>query len=391
MPEEIHAPKGFRFAAVEAGLRKAGGPDVALIVSDAPASAAATFTSNLVKAAPVVLSAAHLRRTRGRARAIVVNAGNANCATPGGMQVATSTAQALAALLRTKTEQVLVASTGVIGVPLPVGKLMAALPGAVAALSATKWSDAAAAILTTDTRPKISWRKCGKARVLGFAKGAGMIQPRMTPHATMLAFIVTDARITPAALQKLVNSAVGHTFNRVSVDGDTSTNDTLFVLANGAAGAVPSAALGRALEEVMLDLAVAIAADGEGARKLVHIRVTGARHERDAETVARAIANSPLVKTAIAGGDPNWGRILSAAGNAGVPFDPGRARVTLQGVAVCRRGAAVDFDEPALGHTLAHDRDILVDVDLGRGSGRANFWTCDFTEDYVRINASYRT
>ncbi len=392
MPEEIRAPKGFRFSAVEAGLRKGGGRDVALIVSETPAAAAATFTSNLVKAAPILLSAAHLRRTRGRARAIVANAGNANCATPDGMQVAETTARTLAALLRAKTEQVLVASTGVIGVPLPIEKLTAALPDAVAALKATAWSDAASAILTTDTRAKISWRNCAKASVLGFAKGAGMIQPRMTaPHATMLAFVVTDAKIAPAALQKLVNSAVGRTFNRVSVDGDTSTNDALFVLANGAAGTVSSAALARALEEVMLDLAVAIAADGEGARKLVHIRVTGARHERDAETVARAIANSPLVKTAIAGGDPNWGRILSAAGNAGVPFDPARARVTLQGVPVCRRGAAVDFDEPALGHALSKDRDILVDVDLGRGSGRANFWTCDFTEDYIRINASYRT
>jgi len=391
MAEEIRAPRGFRFAAVEAGLRKGGGPDLALIVSETPAAAAATFTSNRVKAAPVLLSAAHLRKTRGRARAIVVNAGNANCATPGGMQVAATTAIDLADLLGAKPEQILVASTGVIGVPLPVEKLTAALPGAVGALSATAWIDAAAAILTTDTRAKVSWRKCGKARVLGFAKGAGMIQPRMVPHATMLAFVVTDAKITPAALQKLVNSAVAHTFNRVSVDGDTSTNDTLFVLGNGAAGTVSSTTLGRALEEVMLDLAVAIAADGEGARKLVHIRVTGARNERDAETVARAIANSPLVKTAIAGGDPNWGRILSAAGNAGVPFDPARARVTLQGVPVCRHGSAVDFDEPALGHSLSQDRDILVDVDLGRGSGHANFWTCDLTEDYIRINASYRT
>jgi glutamate N-acetyltransferase/amino-acid N-acetyltransferase len=279
----------------------------------------------------------------------------------------------------------------VIGVPLPGERITSALPRAVAALDARAWNDAAAAILTTDTRPKISWRPCGNARVLGMAKGAGMIQPLMTPHATMLAFLVTDAKIPPAPLQRLVNTAVGRTFNRVSVDGDTSTNDTLFVLANGAAGAVPSASLSRALEEVMRDLAVAIAADGEGARKLVEIQVSGARTGQEAEVVARAIANSPLVKTALAGGDPNWGRILSAAGNAGVPIDPARMRIGLQGVAVCRRGVAVDFDEAALGRALSAGREIQVEVHLGRGSGNARFWTCDFTEDYIRINASYRT
>jgi glutamate N-acetyltransferase/amino-acid N-acetyltransferase len=286
---------------------------------------------------------------------------------------------------------VLLASTGVIGVPLAVDKLTAGLPQAFARLSPEGFLAASQAILTTDTRPKIAARKCGKARVLGFAKGAGMIQPRMKPQATMLAFVVTDAAATPAVLGRLTAASVEQTFNRISVDGDTSTNDTVFVLANGAAGAVPPARLARALEEVMMELAVAIAADGEGARKLVHIRVTGARHDREAETVARAIANSPLVKTALAGGDPNWGRILSAAGASGAPILPARVRVTLQGVRVCRRGAAVEFDEAALGRTLAADSDIRLDVDLGRGSGRARFWTCDLTEEYIRINASYRT
>ena len=391
MGEELRAPRGFRFAAVEAGIRKTGGADVALMVSDTAAAAAAAFTSNCVRAAPIELSRAHLQRSRGWARAIVANAGNANCATLNGLQVARATACAAARLLGTPEEQILLASTGVIGVPLDAGLLTAALPRAVSHLSPEAFPEAAAAILTTDTHPKLAARRAGAARVLGFAKGAGMIHPRLIPHATMLAFLVTDAAATPAALRRMTAAAVARTLNRLSVDGDTSTNDTVFVLANGAAGVTPLPRLARALEEVMGKLAVAIAGDGEGARKRVHIQVAGGRSEQEAERVARAIANSPLVKTALAGGDPNWGRILSAAGASGAPIEPQKVRLALEGVTVCRRGAAAEFDEAALARALAGRREICVDLHLGRGAGRATFWTCDLTEDYIRINASYRT
>lgn len=385
-------PRGFWFAAAAAGIRKTGTADLALIVSDRKTAAAAAFTTNRVQAAPLIVSRAHLKRSRGWARAIVANAGNANCATPGGRDVAVATAAAVARELGIPGHEVLIASTGVIGVPLDGSKLTAAIPAAIKSLSPSGLSAAASAILTTDTRPKIASAPCGKASVLGFAKGAGMIHPRMKPHATMLAFIVTDAAATPAVLKKLTAPAVERTFNRVSVDGDTSTNDTVFVLANGAAGAVPNAKLAAALEQVMQELAVAIAADGEGARKRVRIEVTGAKNDDEAATVARAIANSPLVKTAIAGGDPNWGRLLSAAGASGAPIDPGRVGIQMQGKQVCLQGAAADFDEGALARDLAAATDIQIALDLGRGKkGRATFWTCDLTEDYIRINASYRT
>ena len=400
MPEEQLPPRGFRFSAVEAGIRKQGGADLILIVSDAPASAAGTFTSNRACAAPVTLSSKHLRQSRGRAWMIVANSGNANCATPNAMKVAEATAAAAAKLAAVKPYEVLVASTGVIGVPLEIGQIPGALPSAFHDLDTHKWQEAAAAILTTDTRAKIARRDCGPAKVLGFAKGAGMIHPKMTaphatphaaPHATMLAFIVTDARIAPPALQKITSDAVSRTFNCISVDGDTSTNDTVFVLANGAAGNVPEARIAKAIEEVMLDLAKAIASDGEGARRLVRIEVTGARDVREADTVARAIGNSPLVKTAIAGGDPNWGRILSAAGASGAAIDPAKVAITLQGVPVCRRGVAVDFNEGTLGYAMGASREVRLDIALGRGKKKAVFWTCDLTEGYIRINASYRT
>ena len=398
MPEDLHPPRGFRFAAVEAGIRKTGGLDLAVIVSDAPASAAGTFTNNRAAAAPVEMSRLHLKQSRGRAWVIVANAGNANCATPNAMRVAEATAAAAAKLAAVKRAEVLVASTGVIGVPMDPAQIPKALPKAFHSLESHRWQEVASAILTTDTRPKIARRECGSARVLGFAKGAGMIHPRMTTaaphatrHATMLAFIVTDARIAPPVLQKITNTAVSRTFDRISVDGDTSTNDTVFVLANGAAGNVPEAKIAKAIEEVMLDLAKAVAGDGEGARRLVRIEVTGARNEKEADTVARAIGISPLVKTAIAGGDPNWGRILSAAGASGAPIDPSKTAIALQGVPVCKRGMAVDFNETQLSYALGASREVRVDMSLGRGAGKAVFWTCDLTEGYIRINASYRT
>lgn len=392
MPEDLLSPRGFRFAAAEAGIRKQGGADLALIVSDAPASAAGTFTSNRTVAAPVELSRKHLKQSRGRAWVIVANAGNANCATPNAMKVAEATVATAARLAAVKPAEVLVASTGVIGVPMDINAITGALPDAFHSLDTHRWQEIASAIMTTDTRPKIARRNCGPALVLGFAKGAGMIHPKMAgPHATLLAFIVTDARIAPPLLQEITDDAVSRTFNRISVDGDTSTNDTVFVLANGAAGNVPEAKIAKAIEEVMLDLAKAVAADGEGAKRLVRIEVTGAKNEKEADTVARAIGNSPLVKTAISGGDPNWGRILCAAGASGAPIDPQKAGISMQGVPVCRKGVAVDFNEQQLSYALGASREVRLDVSLGRGKGKAVFWTCDLTEGYIKINASYRT
>jgi glutamate N-acetyltransferase/amino-acid N-acetyltransferase len=388
----VQAPRGFLFSATAAGVRKDGRVDLGLIVSEVPASAAGVFTTNRVAAAPVLLCRRHLAAGRGMARAIVANSGNANCATPNCVRVAERTARAAAQLLHIEPRHVLVASTGVIGLPMLEEQIPSALPRAIEGLSPESFEEVARAIMTTDTRPKLAFRAIGKgkqaARVLGMAKGAGMIHPRL---ATMLAFVMTDAAAAPARLQRLTAAAAARTFNRISVDGDTSTNDTLCVLANGAAGPVAQARLAKALEEVMGELAVAIAADGEGARKLVKIEVQGARNEAQAETLARAIANSPLVKTAIAGGDPNWGRILSAAGASAASFDPARASVILNGVTVCRRGVAADFDEEALGRSLASARQVDLRLLLGAGRARVRFYTCDLTEEYIRINASYRT
>ncbi len=384
----MNVPNGFRFAAGSAGIRKSGAPDVGLIVSDVPAAAAAVFTTNRVVAAPVVLSREHLKSTRGRARAIIVNAGNANCGTPDGLRVSRATALAVSRAVRCPPAEVLVASTGVIGVPMDEQAVPRRVPDMAGSLAPNRYGEVASAMMTTDTRQKVAARTAGKANVLGMAKGAGMIHPRM---ATMLAFVLTDAAVNAKTLGQMTAAAVSRTFNRISVDGDTSTNDTVFVLANGAAGRVPGAALERALEEVMRELAIAIVADGEGARKLVTIDVAGARNEADADRIARAIANSPLVKTAVAGGDPNWGRILSAAGNSGVAIDPGAVSITMNGTPVCRRGLAAPFDEAALQAELQKASQIAIQVKVGTKKGSARFWTCDMTEEYIRINASYRT
>lgn len=397
---------------------------MALIASDTPAAAAAVFTSNRVQAAPVQLSREHLRKSRGQVRAIIVNAGNANCATgPRGRDAARATAEEAARALGCRPVEVLVCSTGVIGVPLRVGKILGAVPGLVRRrlAAAAAWEQVMRAILTTDTRPKWAAARCriaGKAvRILGCAKGAGMIAPHL---ATMLAFVVTDAGAAPARLQRMLRDVAGRTFNRITIDGDTSTNDTLALLANGAAGAIlgapgasrDTAEFVAALESVCRSLALAIVADGEGAQRVVEIEVRGASTPRAAEQIARAIATSPLVKTALAGADPNWGRILAAAGRAGVAFDPERAEVWLAGVKVYGRPQAVrgsapgkrgcaplPFDERAVHQRMLRNYiSIVLDLEgsLRRGSGRsarhsARIWTCDFTSQYVDINASYRT
>jgi len=389
----VNLPLGFRYAAAYAGLRKIKKDDVALIVSDTPAVAAAVFTQNRVVAAPVLLARKNLRVSRGKVSAILVNAGNANCATRTGEQVALSTIRAAAKALGVKPHYILPASTGVIGVEMDGGKIVAALPALAGRLNTANFEAVAAAIMTTDTVAKTAYAevKSGRqvARIAAMTKGSGMIQPNM---ATTLGFVVSDAMVSPAALRSALKRAITSSYNRISVDGDTSTNDTVAVLANGASGVKPSTkAFETALTSVLESLAQQIARDGEGARKLVTIYVEGAANEKSAERIARSIANSPLVKTAIAGSDPNWGRVLCAAGYAGVVFDPRKTDIDMQGVAVCRAGLAADFDEAELKCKLDRPDCYIRFAIRGGGHGRARFWTCDFTEDYIRINASYRT
>lgn len=392
----LRIPKGFRFAAGYAGIRKVRAIDLALMVSDTPASAAGVFTRNAVRAAPVDISARCLRQSGGTARLIVANAGNANCATPNMAEVAGATARAAAALAGVPENQVLLASTGVIGEPIGIGVIPQALPQLWEALDASQFEDCAAAIMTTDTVPKIRAREletaAGTVRLAGMAKGAGMIMPEM---ATMLSFLFTDARIAPERVQAMLKLSVDQSFNCITVDSDTSTNDTVFLLANGFSGVRIDRGSEAALQEVLnaltRDLAKDIARDGEGASKLAEVSVDGAATDAEAKTLALAIANSPLVKTALAGADPNWGRILGAAGKAGVPFDPGNADVFICGVQVCSGGVRAEFDEPSVQRAM-EEAEVPIGFRLRNGGrGRATVWTCDFTEGYIRINADYRT
>jgi glutamate N-acetyltransferase/amino-acid N-acetyltransferase len=392
----VKLPLGYRYSAVYAGIRKVKKDDLALIVPDAPATGAAVFTQNRVQAAPVRIARWNLTKSRGMVSAVLVNAGNANCATQTGDRVALACCDAVANHLHVPPAQVFPASTGVIGVELDAHLIVNAVPDLAAGLAPGRFEDAARAILTTDTVMKIAHSqvrlKAGTVHIAGMTKGSGMIQPNM---ATTLGFVMMDAGVSPAALATMLGAAVKRSYNRISVDGDTSTNDTMLVLANGASKIQPnqreSKKLEEALAQVMEDLARQIVRDGEGARKLVTIEVSGASNEETATQIARSIANSPLVKTAIAGSDPNWGRILSAAGNAGVPLDPSKVDIDLQNVPVCRSGLAADFSEPDLKKKL-DERECLIRFVLhGRGKGTARFWTCDLTEKYIEINASYRT
>ena len=392
----MRLPHGYSYAATYAGIRQDQKDDLALIASGLPASAAAVFTQNRVQAAPVKLSRRHLKRSGGMAGAILINAGNANCATRTGEAVAVSTCKSLARFLLLPITFVLPASTGVIGVELDAQKIIDALPRLVAGLHASRFDDVACAIMTTDLVPKTASAEVklrrGAVRIAGLTKGSGMIHPQM---ATTLGFVLTDAVISPTLLRAMLHRAVERSYNCLSVDGDTSTNDTVVLLANGASGVKPDRTELMKVEEsvtrVMESLAQAIARDGEGAKKLVTIDVSGASSGEAAVLLARAIANSPLVKTAIAGSDPNWGRILSAAGNAGVVFDPAKADVLMQGVPVCRGGLAASFSEEELKNKLDRPECAIRLVIRGKGKGSARFWTCDLTEGYIRINASYRT
>jgi glutamate N-acetyltransferase/amino-acid N-acetyltransferase len=392
----VDLPLGYRYAATYAGIRQAEKDDLALIVSGMPAAAAAVFTQNRVQAAPVKLSRRHLTASKGAAGAILVNAGNANCATRTGDAVALACCRSAARLLRLPVPQVLPASTGVIGVELDPKLITGALPALVGDLREDAFARVARAIMTTDLVPKEAFGQVklrrGAVRIAGMTKGSGMIQPRM---ATTLGFVLTDANIPVAILRRMLRRAAERSYNRLSVDGDTSTNDTLLLLANGASGVRPDPKEMGAMEEgiagVLEELARSIARDGEGAKKLITILVSGASSEDAAARLARAIANSPLVKTAVAGSDPNWGRILCAAGNAGIAFDPRHVDIDMQGVPVCRNGLAARFSEAGLKQKLdAAECEIRLSI-RGKGKGQARFWTCDFTEGYIRINASYRT
>lgn len=382
-------PAGYRYSAMYAGIRKTAKPDLALIVSDTPASAAAVFTTNRVQAAPVRLGRKHLAESGGVARAVLVNAGNANCATRTGDKVALACCRAAAKALGCSVTEVLPSSTGVIGVEMNASLVTEAMPALVDGLRAERFLDAADAILTTDLVRKVAVSTGNGYSVAGMTKGSGMIHPGM---ATTLAYVLTDAMVSPAALRRHLKSAVEHSYNRLSVDGDMSTNDTLLVLANGASGVKPEAKeFQAALDAVCQSLAKQIARDGEGAQKFVEIEVTGAQDDPAAARIARAIANSPLVKTAIAGSDPNWGRILCAAGYSGAAFDPAQVDIWLQGVKVCRKGLAAPFDEAGLTKKL-DGKDCAIRFRIaGEGKGAAKFWTCDLTHGYIDINASYRT
>jgi len=392
--------RGFRGSAVAAGLRKVGsGLDLALIFSDSrETTAAGMFTTNRVAAAPVVLSRRNLKASRGRARAVVVNSGSANaCTGRAGLEAAQATARAAAKLLGIPPSQVLVASTGVIGVPLKLDLILTQLSALKETLSAGNAATVARAIMTTDTFPKscvLQTRIGGQpVHLAGIAKGAGMIHPRL---ATMLAFITTDAGVAARDLQKMLRAAVESSFNHLSVDGDTSTNDTVVALASGLSGVRVrcgtriGALFLAGLTELCQNLASMIAKDGEGAKKLVTIEVYGARTRADAERLARAIANSPLVKTAIAGSDPNWGRIICAAGYSGARFDPSKVDIRINDFVLCQRGLDVGFDEAAARRAL-DQKELTIRLDLHQGRASTRFWTCDLTHDYITINASYRT
>jgi glutamate N-acetyltransferase/amino-acid N-acetyltransferase len=441
-------PLGFRFAGIAAGIKKTGAADLALIVSDRPCAAAAVFTRNRFPAAPVLYDRALVAENPAGLRGVTINAGCANaCTGDQGLADAAAMARLAEAALGLPPRSVAVMSTGVIGPRLPMEKLAAGIHAASSALSVAGWDAASRAIMTTDTRPKTAFRQAGAARLFGMCKGAGMIHPNM---ATMLCAIVTDAAVAPDALAQALRQAVDVSFNCISVDGDTSTNDTVLLLANGASGLhvhmpVASAVstshqstnlpiyqetetFASALTSLCTDLAQQIVRDGEGATKFITVRVEGAASDADARAAAKAVANSPLVKTAFYGGDANWGRILAAVGYSGAAVEPARAnlwiaadagaglaatqgdltpvqgdhtpvqgdRTPVQGdrkgspLQLVRAGQPFPYSEETASAIFA-EHDIRVTVDLGLGDGQATVWTCDLSHDYVSINGHYRT
>jgi glutamate N-acetyltransferase/amino-acid N-acetyltransferase len=394
----VTAAAGFRSSAVHAGIKKSPtAPDLTIIAADRAVPAAGIFTTNLAQAAPILVSRAHLERTRGHATAIVVNAGCANaCTGATGLADANVMAAQTAAALQCAPEQVLVASTGVIGVALPMARVEAGIRTTAAGLARGKGGETARAIMTTDPFPKECAVRVTTPRgtfiVGGTAKGSGMIEPNM---ATMLGFLTTDARVSPALLQRALVASARDTFNAITVDGECSTNDCLFALASGESGVdideESYPALLAGMLEVSRELAIGIVRGGEGATKLIAITVHGAADDEDAKRVARTIANSPLVKTAVHGADPNWGRIVAAAGRSGGRFDIARTSVRVGDVLLFENGLPHDDAAPEAARHL-EGTDIRIEVDLGTGAnGSATMWTCDLTAEYVRINGEYRT
>jgi glutamate N-acetyltransferase/amino-acid N-acetyltransferase len=397
VPGGIAAPEGFQAGSVHSGIKAAASAlDLTVIAAESTASAAGIFTTNLAQAAPVQVSRQHLQRTDGWARAVVINSGCANACTGDdglahAIQMATDTAVAIGC----RPEEVLVASTGVIGVKLPIDRVLSGIRKAVGLLDRTGGAAAARAIMTTDPSPKehaVTVRTShGSFTVGGMAKGAGMIEPNM---ATMIGLLTTDAQVSPAILRKALGASARDTFNAITVDGECSTNDTLFALASGASGVAIDdetyPALLDGLLAVSQELAVAIVRGGEGATKLVAITVGGARTIDEARQVARTIANSPLVKTAVHGADPNWGRIVAAAGRSGVAFNINALSVHVGGTVLFENGRPHDDLAPVAAQHLK-GKTIQIDVSLGSGPASATVWTCDLSAEYVRINGEYRT
>ncbi|MEM7316137.1 MAG: bifunctional glutamate N-acetyltransferase/amino-acid acetyltransferase ArgJ [Planctomycetota bacterium] len=391
-------PQGFQAAGVHCGIKTdPSKPDIALIVSDEPVSAAGVYTQNLVCAAPVLLD--RERTPSDQIRAVITNSGNANaCTGEQGKKDCQSMTELTAAACDIAPEQVLVMSTGIIGHTLDMQKIENGINDAATQLASdtNALNAAAAGIMTTDTVEKIASTTISlgseTAMVTGIAKGSGMISPNM---ATMLAVVMTDASLTAEQAQSILNQATARSFNRISVDGHASTNDTLLLLASGKVGeALTSEQLAEvqnAVEQVCIDLAKAIVNDGEGAEHLIEIKVTGCESEADAETICRAIANSPLVKTAVTGCDPNWGRIVSAAGYAGPKFEPTNVSLSMNGVRIYDQGAPLEFDAEGVSQTMRDNRTVLIELSVGTGPGKCTFWTCDLTTGYVHINADYST
>lgn len=396
-PAGVTFAKGFKAAGIVAGLKKSGNKDLALIYTETPAAVAGTFTQNKVAAAPVHVS--KLTVKNGTAHAVISNAGCANaCTGDEGLKNAHIMGEVTAKTLGCKPEEVIVGSTGVIGVQLPMDTITAGIPKVAAELSPTGSADVSAAILTTDTKSKTAtatFTVGGKeVHIGGIAKGSGMIRPNM---ATMLCYITTDLAITPALLQKALSAAVNLSFNMISVDGDMSTNDMCIVLANGLAGNdiidtenEDFETVKEVLKNITIELAKQIAADGEGAGKFITINIHNAVDFNDAKTVGMAVANSPLVKTAFFGEDPNWGRIICAVGYSGANMVPEKTTLSIGGIPIFTKGMGTDYDEAALRAIMA-EHDIVVDIDLNQGTESATVWTCDLTYGYVKINGEYHT
>jgi glutamate N-acetyltransferase/amino-acid N-acetyltransferase len=394
----VGAPLGFRSSALHCGIKaKAGALDLAILAADAAVPTAGLFTTNLATAAPVIVSRQHLERTGGRIRALVVNSGCANaCTGDQGMRDARAMASAAAEALACEPEEVLVASTGVIGVALPMANVLNGIASAAVTLARGRGAEMARAVMTTDPFPKehavVVHTAGGRFTVGGTAKGSGMIEPNM---ATMLGFLTTDAQLSPALLRRALRASARDTFNAITVDGECSTNDSLFAMASGTSGVQIDdgsyPAFLDALRAVSRELALGIVRGGEGATKLIAVTVAGALSDEDARRIARTIANSPLVKTAVHGADPNWGRIVASAGRSGVMFDMNRTSVHVGGVLLFENGLPHDDAAPLAARHL-QGRDIRIDVNIGCGAGSAaTIWTCDLSAEYVRINGEYRT